>query len=168
MIYVRCNDFHERPPRSFAGNIIEEFESCGDVKNFVIDLRDNPGGAPVRAVYDLMAFIIENRDAIDDVYVVINRRTASYAVITAATIKTQIERVTLIGEPAGQPPNIFFQDVVFEEIQTHDLKYRVSRILHRSWPGYEYDALMPDIHIPHLFSDVLIGYDAVLHYIESN
>jgi hypothetical protein len=166
MFYVRYGRFSVIPPRYFTENVINELISIGNMRSLVIDLRDNSGGDN-NLINDFLSFVCDNRAIFDDIFVVINRYTFSGGVIAAAIIKTQIEGVTLIGEPAGQPPNFFASDPAIGRVHSHDLEYVCSRLLHRTWPNYQYDALRPDIHVPHYFSDILSNHDAVLYYIKS-
>ena len=73
--------------------------------------------------------------------------------------------MTLVGTPAGEPPNETFQTSQFTS-PNHKLIFLMS-ILKQfyTWPGYDEDALMPDILIGQSVEDYRNGIDSVLKYV---
>ncbi|MCL2406840.1 MAG: hypothetical protein FWC95_02810 [Defluviitaleaceae bacterium] len=146
------------------------------VDTFVFDLRGNSGGNLLTFMF-LFNDMEAERELFGDIFVVIDGSTASAGVATAALKRSILCNVTLIGEPAGQPPNLFATPPslvrgrggggYIENRLFPGLTIQVSTDMQKFWANYPYSTLMPDIYIPILFRDLANGYDMVLEAIKA-
>jgi len=87
------------------------------------------------------------------------------AVNFATAAVRYVDDVVLIGEPAGQPPNFFVGFAIPNHATT--VHFAITNEWVYMWPGYEHNAMMPDIFIQSLFYDFINGRDAVIEYIRA-
>ena len=75
--------------------------------------------------------------------------------------------MTLVGTPAGEPSNATFQTSQYR-LPNRKLIFLMSALKQfYTWPGYDEDALMPDILIGQSLEDYRYGIDSVLKYVLS-
>lgn len=164
MVYVRVNEFEIMPEYTFLdlGNeIIKDVREAGGMKKIVIDLRRNPGGYQFLG-YPEFIRALERMD-IEDIYVLVDQGTFSCAIIMTGNIKHYFPEATIIGTPAGQPPNfyggIWPEDRIMPNCQ---IECRLPTAFCNILPDYEYDALMPDLIVYPTFNDYMNGIDTIL------
>jgi len=186
MLYVRARSFHyvrfselsdpmdlNNEFRETINAMVTSVIECGEKQIFVLDLRGNGGGAFLPAVPELGIFLRENNDLFHGIYVITDRGTASAAVMTAAYLRTRVDGVYIIGEPAAQSPNFFYGISLPATshrrgfVYAPNMRFAASQTFAMFWPDYPYETLMPDIRIPIYIRDLLVGHDAVLEYIKA-
>ena len=149
-----------------AGQIFEEAFSTakesGKCKKILVDFRQNDGGyADLSGNFLTLANGLQTADA--KVYVLIDGGSFSSAIMIPAMLRRRTENVRLIGTPGGQPVR-FFEGSSFV-LKNSGIYCRCSTGLLDAWPGYEGDALMPDVTVYQTLEDFCEGYDSVLKYI---
>jgi len=173
MLYIRYAAMHQMADLSFDEfhedimNAIQEIVSArGSLYKVVFDLRNNfGGGAP--PLLEFATFL--NKVRINDIYILIDNRTYSAAVTTAVILDELLENVTIIGEPAAQPPNFFSGGGQrFNEILPgQGAIYRVTREAIALRPDYEGDALRPDVYIPQTLEAFINNRDLILDAVKA-
>ena len=76
-------------------------------------------------------------------------------------LKQEIETAILVGEPAGQAPNVYGDPKTIYLPNSKQFVQMASRYIEAA-PEYAYDALLPDITIYQTLEDYKNGIDTVL------
>lgn len=161
-LYIRfnaCDDNKYQSFSSFASTLKDQISEA-PVKKTVLDFRDNTGG-----IFQNYENFIEmlNGDEFGSVYVLIDDGSFSRAVITPALIKQQVEKSVIVGSPASEAPNgIGYKLDGNYKTPNYGIRFSFGSYYAKFWPGYEYDALMPDITIHQTIEDYKNGVDTVL------
>ncbi len=81
----------------------------------------------------------------------------------ATSLKLNVDGAVLVGGPAAEPPN-FTVPVLDGNYEMPNSKciFSFGGSYLNYWPGYEHDALMPDIEIYQTIEDYQNGKDTVL------
>lgn len=161
VLYVRFNEVKERedlPYGQFFYNIMHTILEDSTIQKLIIDMRDNGGGSTYEG---LDAFLQSLHNSGIPVYVLVDNITASSAVWMTANIMQIVENAVLVGTPTGEPP------VLCGARETYTMPnsghfFFVSTRYYDLWPGYEGNAIRPDITIYQTVEDVKNGVDTVL------
>jgi len=171
MMYVRFRRAFQMDDLSyeeFLINVRAEFEALIEngesIERLVIDIRSNGGGNAIPHYYPIAEFI--NPLAISDVYILIDNHTFSNGVVAAYVLRYLLDGAVIVGEPAGQGPNLFAATETYN-LPNSGTMLRISTWLIELSPGYEWDSLMPDIYIRRTLEDHFSDRDTVLETIKT-
>lgn len=123
----------------------------------IVDLRDNKGGN-----YTLFPPTIQMIKKLKEkqnfeVYGLISKNTFSSGVIHAAQLQHEVNAV-LVGSPTGG--NVYtYGDTTDIELSNSDLTIMYSTGYLEGVPGYQQDALYPDLEVEHTIKDYMAGVD---------
>lgn len=162
-LYIKMNAFDSSDYSSLL-KITTELEKAvtpeSPINKTIIDFRNNPGGSKVHGYNEFIEMI--NGDEFGSLYAIINDNTFSMGVVMTSILKERIERINLVGTPAGEPPLVF--GVVGNPctFSYSDFYFQIGEYAITALPGYEYDALMPDIRVDWNIEDYKNGIDTVL------
>lgn len=164
-IYMRYNFCLPREDiklRDMLKEMEKTIEENGGVAKYILDLRSNPGGYLDEARYfsPFILWLQEHPELVEKVYVLIDERTASTAVIIASLLKKNVNYATFIGNGTAQGPN-FFSGYVYES-KNYNIKFSISSFHVNVWPKYEEETFMPDILLTPTIEDYRTGIDSVL------
>lgn len=162
-IYIRINRFIEESGYSFMtmGNeILNAGRKTEWADKVVIDLRSNFGGYHFPG-YDQLISVLQRLE-LRSVYVLIDGSTFSNGVIMASTIKRAIPGAVLVGQPAGQPTS-FFAGMYDGDYVTpnYEVLCRIPTAWYITLPGYEEEALLPDITVTPTLEDYKNNVDTI-------
>ncbi|MGN0628166.1 MAG: S41 family peptidase [Oscillospiraceae bacterium] len=162
-LYIKVNMFEDKEYQTFAkfaSDIQSEVNEVSPVKKTIIDARDNMGGRTQS--YDRFIEMLSG-DEFGKVYVLINDGSISRAVVIPALIKQNVEGAVIVDGPSSEPPNGvgYMLDGMYRT-PNNKLVFAFGSYYINFWPGYEYDALMPDIEIYQTIEDYANGVDTVL------
>lgn len=146
---------------AFFQDIKDSLVQQDHVTKVIIDLRNNPGG--YSSVIQWLTEFLEEQD-FDQVYILINEGSCSAAVIFPCMAQAALENVTLVGTPAGQPPNFFANAQVYT-LRKHDVSFSISTNYTECDADFTGDALMPDVIVHQTLEDYIAGRDTVLEYV---
>lgn len=162
-VYMRINSFHEEKYTSL-GKIAKEISEEANENNIgkiIIDLRGNPGGSMEISGYDeFLKTVCEEKYG--KVYILSNETNMQLGIMTASIIRKHGADAIIVGSK-GRNPNFFnYGGKYFLALPNSELLFTCSDRMIISWPGYEYDMLMPDIEIYQTLEDYKNGVDTVL------
>ena len=142
-------------------------EKAGGVEKLILDFRNNGGGNNSSNV-DIVRSV-NSLDAPGGKYVLIDGGSFSAAVLHPAFLRRFCEGVTLVGAPAGQPPNrVFCRGGYYSSPHKHIAFHVASRDCYYGWPENNDPALMPDVLVYQTLDDYKNGVDSVLKYVLSD
>ena len=142
-------------------------EKAGGVEKLILDFRNNGGGNNSSNV-DIVRSV-NSLDAPGGKYVLIDGGSFSAAVLHPAFLRRFCEGVTLVGAPAGQPPNrVFCRGGYYSSPHKHIAFHEASRDCYYGWPENNDPALMPDVLVYQTLDDYKNGVDSVLKYVLSD
>ena len=136
------------------------FIQKNDVQNFVLDLRDNPGGDS--SIFPPLLKLVKGNKNLNQknrLFVIIGRRTFSSAVLNAMDMKQT--NATFVGEPTGGRPT-HFGEVKTMTLPSSKLQVSFSTKYFRTIKDADPDSLVPDVMIEMTVDDWLAGRDPVL------
>lgn len=160
-LYVRFNEILERedlPYSQFFYNIMHTIHGDSTIQKLVIDLRDNGGG---KVFQGLDGFLQSLNNSGISVYVLVDNATLSGAVWVSVNIMQIVEHAVLVGTPTGEPPTMCANRVDYT-MPNSGYEFSVSERYMEFWPGYEGNAIQPDITIYQTIGDLKNGVDTVL------
>jgi len=170
LMYVRFRRFGDSLASMAFWNelLTDKLQESSGVDKFVLDLRGNGGGADLWGFNSFLMWAENeaNRNLLGTVFIAVDRVTYSRGVLSAVKMQNVVEDAIIIGQPTALPPN-FFANPTNRSLPNTNAGFRVSTNYFLSWPDYEYDALMPDIYIPHTIHDQINSRDAVLEFIKA-
>lgn len=140
-------------------NFIEEHKS----EHLIIDLRDNYGGDFYKGL--ILSSYLNACDSInwkDNVYVIINRKTYSAAMVNAVQFR-QLLNAKIVGEPTGANPN-GYQDLGQFCLPNSKLLITYSKRLFRIQEAKN-NGLQPDIFITSKWENYKNGFDETLNWV---
>lgn len=140
-------------------NFIEENKS----EHLIIDLRDNYGGDFYKGL--LLSSYLNVCDSIhweSNVYVLINRKTYSAAMVNAMQFK-QLLNAKIVGEPTGANPN-GYQDLGQFSLPNSKLLITYTKRLFRIQDAKS-NGLQPDIFFPSKWENYKNGFDEALNWV---
>ena len=163
-LYIRISSC-ENDSGKIVSEAVEAATAEDGLEKVIVDFRGNSGGT--NAASETIVTAIDALDVSSGKYVLIDGGVCSATVSFAVYIKRYCNDVVLVGTPAGEPANETFQTSQFT-LPNHKLLFLMS-ILKQfyTWPGYDEDALMPDILIGQSPEDYRNGIDSVLKYVLS-
>ncbi|MCL2007902.1 MAG: S41 family peptidase [Treponema sp.] len=150
MIHVRFNssyDIEGYPFTQFSDEVFHVIRENNGIETLVFDVRGNMGGLILSGVRQFISNLIDEREIIGSILVLIDENTYSAGVITAGFLKKYVDDVILIGIPTSHGPN-FFAGIHTFTLPNSGISYTVSTRFNESWPGFEGYNLMPDIYVP--------------------
>lgn len=158
--YFRCAEDPARPFEAFAQEMLAFIDS-NPVERVVVDVRFNGGGwsGLIRPLLEG----IKSRPAVNTrgkLYVLIGRGTFSSALMNAIDFDTQTEAI-LVGEPTGGAPNGWGEVRTFR-LPNSGLEVQYSTRYFTNVPGFQGDALLPDVAVDFAWADLLAGDDPPL------
>jgi len=140
-------------------NFIQEHKS----EHLIIDLRDNYGGDFYKGL--TLSGWLNACDSINwksKVYVLINRKTYSAAMVNALQFK-QLLNATLVGEPSGANPN-GYQDLGQFQLPNSKVLITYTKRLFRLQEK-DSEGIQPDVLIPSTRKAYNNGFDEVLSWV---
>lgn len=140
------------------GDVDQELRVIGAVDKIVVDIRGNPGGY-VEFVDALIEFLQQANT--DDVYILIDNGSFSAATIFPSRARSKLDNLTIVGSHTGQTPN-FFAGATSINLRKHDVLLTISTDYFEGEPGFEGQALAPDILVYQNVDDYLMRIDTVL------
>ena len=163
-LYIRI-----RSCTSDSGTIVRKAVKAAAAKDVletvIVDFRGNRGGTSV--AYRTIVAEINSLDVPGGKYVLIDGGVCSSTIIFSVYLKRYCKGVMLVGTPAGEPTNETFETQGYTS-PNQKLKFSMARLKQfYMWPGYDEDALMPDILIGQSLEDYRYGIDSVLKYVLS-
>lgn len=133
------------------------------LETLIVDFRGNRGGTSV--AYKTIVAAVNSLDVSGGKYVLIDGGVCSATIIFSVCLKRYCSNVVLVGTPAGEPCNETFETRGYTS-PNQKLKFSMANLKQfYTWPGYDEDALMPDILIGQSLEDYQNGVDSVLRYI---
>lgn len=133
------------------------------LETVIVDFRGNSGGT--NAAHETIVNAIDALDVSGGKYVLIDGGVCSATVSFAVYLKRYCSNVTLVGTPAGEPANETFETRGYTS-PNKKLLFNMSVLKQfYTWPGYDEDALMPDVLIGQSPEDYRSGIDSVLKYV---
>lgn len=167
-IYLKYNLCFTMENKSVEDLCKEVFDVVDNnsIDKFIIDLRDNPGGAE-RVIIPLFKEIL-NRDYINKLhkfYVIIGKRTASSAMINSIQLK-EMSNGIFVGEPTLGKPNHYGAITKFIlpnyklELSCSTKYGELSKIF--KCISKDDKSLIPDVIVENSIEDYINGRDAVL------
>lgn len=150
---------------SFEDTFTDAFEAAkqiGKLKKVIIDFRNNTGGYPdLDGSFLPLVRLLKEADA--QTYILVDGGSFSAAIGLPSVLRRRVTNAKLVGTPGGQPPRFFVGNTI--TLPNSGITVGCSSKLYDFWPGYEGDALMPDVTVYETIDDFLNGYDSVLKYI---
>ena len=135
------------------------------LETVIVDFRGNRGGTSEAS--KTLVSAINSLDVSGGKYVLIDGGVCSSTIIFSVYLKRYCKGVMLVGTPAGEPTNETFETQGYTS-PNQKLKFSMARLKQfYMWPGYDEDALMPDILIGQSLEDYRNGIDSVLKYVLS-
>ncbi len=162
-IYI---NFKAYPPEDEMNNFskqIYQFIEENKSEHLIIDLRDNYGGDFFKGL--ILSSYLNTCDSINwnaNVYVLINRKTYSAAMVNAMQFK-QILNAKLVGETTGANPN-GYQDLGQFSLPNSKLLITYSKRLFR-FQETKSNGVQPDIAISSKWTNQKNSIDAVLNWV---
>ena len=133
------------------------------LETVIVDFRGNSGGT--NAASETLVRAIDALDVSGGKYVLIDGGVCSATVSFTVYLKRYCSNVTLVGTPAGEPPNETFQTSRYTS-PNKKLLFNMSVLKQfYTWPGYDEDALMPDILVGQSLEDYKNGIDSMLRHV---
>jgi hypothetical protein len=156
--YDRCEEDPARPLKKFTGDLLTVLDTK-PVERFVLDVRDNAGGANI--IGGLIQEVAKRTAGgrIRQTFVIIGRRTYSAAVNDAVLMKQQAGAI-LVGEATGMAPN-HPGEVIALQLPCSGLAFTCSSKMIRMVET-DAPALLPDVEVAVSWADFLAGRDAAL------
>ena len=162
-LYIRllqCSDDMDRKVKE----AVVAAEKAGGVEKMILDFRGN-GGGTIPSNVDIVRSI-NSLDAPGGKYVLIDGGCFSAAVLHPACLRRFCEGVTLVGAPAGEPPNGVFCRGGYYTSPHKRITWTISpRECNYDWPENDDPALTPDILVYQTLEDYKNGIDTVLNYV---
>ena len=162
-LYIKLSAFDTSDFSSLL-KIVTELEKTvtaeTPISKTIVDIRNNPGGSKIPGYNDFIEML--NKDEFGNVYALINDNCFSMSVVMTAILKQNVPDVILVGCPTAEYPNLFGVYNYSSEINSSGIYFQIGQYYVKSWPDYEYDALMPDITIYQTIEDYKNGVDTVL------
>ena len=150
---------------SFEDTFTGAFEAAkqlGKLKKVIIDFRNNTGGYPdLDGSFLPLVRLLKEADA--ETYILVDGGSFSAAIGLPSVLRRRVTNAKLVGTPGGQAPRFFAGSTI--TLPNSGITVGCSSKLYDFWPGYEGDALMPDVTVYETLDDFLNGYDTVLKYI---
>jgi hypothetical protein len=171
LMYVRFQRSREREDLSsavFWQEIIDKIEGHAGVTTFVMDLRDNYGGIPLRGFYEFIwwAQIEENRAILGDVYIVIDNGGASAGTVYSFLLRNFVDDTTLIGSPRRGGAS-FFGGMNFRTMPNSGIDFTISMRSIILDPYSETNTLYPDIFVHRTLYNFVNNRDPVMEAIRA-
>ena len=162
-LYIRFNTCYvDESIGEIVENAFADAREANCLEKVIVDFRFNSGGW-----LDLQGNFLPLANALSEsgaeVYVLIDGGSFSAAVGIPAVLKRRIEKLTIIGSPAGQAVSFFFNGTF--ELPNSGLYCQYSKQRADFWPGNEDETLMPDVTVYQSYIDYRLGVDSVLMYI---
>lgn len=161
-IYIRIAYFNEAPYYSFGkmANEISSIAKNGSITKTIIDFRGGAGGSTGISGYDTFLKTICEED-FGNVYILNDGANQHIGVYTASIIRRHNSNAVIVGS-ASEGPNFYTHNGPYFYLPNNGFRFTCSDRMLISWPGYEYDVLMPDIEIYQTVEDYKNGVDTVL------
>jgi C-terminal processing protease CtpA/Prc len=129
------------------------------VKNVVIDLRNN-GGGNSELIRPMLEGLSRRPQWKKHIYVLIGPKTFSSGVMNAIELKEKLGAI-LLGEPTGGKPNSYGEIEPLKLPNSGITVYYTSKYF-RSSKGMDGDALFPDVSVPLTMNDLRVDVDRPL------
>jgi len=140
-----------------------------DVKNIVVDLRNN-GYGNGKLLEPFISMLTVLRAQYEKLYVVISNSTFAPAVRNAAQL-AELDGAVLIGEPAGSPVydlgGTMYFSLPYSELRCVYTTVINTPDLGRTHLDFEDSSLEPDVYVPNTIDNYRNQTDAVWEYITS-
>ena len=168
MVFVRmnyCYQMSDYTYSDFFSDIMKNVNSYDEPTKLVFDLRGNiPGNTP-KGFDGFLASL--KRAQTDGVYILIDSGTILAPLGMTVSMKTELDNAVVIGEPAGQSPNMLLYTNYFKFRHFDDAHFLVSDKYYIGLDGYDDITYMPDILVYQTFDDYKQGIDTVLEAVKS-
>lgn len=161
-----CVESKKEPVNAFIKRMEESIDNCS-IDKFIVDLRNNDGGA-VHLLHPFLKFIKENKKINQEgkLFVLIGRKSFSAAVLFASMLERNTNAV-FVGEPTGQAPyqrGAGFPKLI--QLPHSGMQFYISRaFLHASFLMDKRLALLPDIAFEYSVEDFLQNKDPLLSFV---
>lgn len=162
-VYINFGSYPSHQDMESFGEEVFNYMNKHKSTALIIDLRNNYGGDFFKGL-NLMSWL-NLADSIqwkDKVYVLVNRKTYSAAMVNAVQMK-QILNAKVVGEPTGANPN-GYQDMGMFSLPNSKLQVTYSKRLFRLEESNK-SGLQPDILIPPKWEHYKNGLDEVLQWV---
>lgn len=162
-LYIKMNKCvidETTPTKEFVEQIVEEIKVLPENATLILDFRNNTGGNAEFMNYRPMIDEINKREDISS-YILINKNSYSSGVLLPYLLRQEIENANLVGEPAGQGPNIFGNPTDYYLPNSKHM-FTIATNYIALDTDYAYNALLPDITIYQTLEDYKNGIDTVL------
>ena len=161
--YLRIADFNNDSSVTLIQCVSKLAKEITDKENvaIILDLRGNTGGQNLDGEKTLTKLLEDS--SINEVYVLIDSSTVSYAVSFASMLNTEFDKVVLAGTPAAEGSEGFgYSYLSYFEMPHHGYTYGVANTWYQHAPDETFDALEPEVLIYQSLSDYLSGKDTIL------
>ena len=159
-VYFKYNQCNKREEFEKLVDGTKDFIRTNPVERFILDLRDNGGGASV--IFKPLLMYLKGHKKLNrpgHLYVIIGRRTFSSAILNAMEMRQT--RAVFIGEPSGGKPN-HYGEIRHFELPNSKLRVQYSTNYFSVIEEADPDSIVPDIVVEPTFADWLEGRDPVL------
>lgn len=161
--YIKFNSYPGYLKMALFAYKVKEQLIGHQVKNLIIDLRENDGGNFFEGlVLAQMLVVVDNLDWEDGIYVLIGKQTFSAGVSNAAQFK-QILNAKLVGEPTGGNP-YGYQDGDSFVLPNSNWPVQYSKRFFKM-QDHQTEGLLPDIKIETKWSDYKQSLDKQLEWV---
>ena len=162
-VYIKCKAYPSEEEVNNFSKKVYHFIQEKKAKHLIIDLRDNYGGDFFKGL--LLSSYLNACESINwesNVYVLINRKTYSAAMVNAIQFK-QLLNAKLVGEPTGANPN-GYQDMGQFNLPNSNLLITYSKRLFRL-QDTKSNGVQPDIYITPKWENYKNGIDEILNWV---
>ncbi|MDO6596614.1 S41 family peptidase [Oceanihabitans sp. 2_MG-2023] len=162
-VYIKCKAYPSEEEMNNFSKKVYQFIQENKSEHLIIDLRDNYGGDFFKGL--LLSSYLNACESINwesNVYVLINRKTYSAAMVNAIQFK-QLLNAKLVGEPTGANPN-GYQDMGQFNLPNSKLLITYSKRLFRL-QDTKSNGVQPDIYITSKWENYKNGMDEILNWV---
>ncbi|WP_452226842.1 S41 family peptidase [Lacinutrix cladophorae] len=162
-VYIKCKAYPSEEEMNNFSKKVYQFIQENKSEHLIIDLRDNYGGDFFKGL--LLSSYLNACESINwesNVYVLINRKTYSAAMVNAIQFK-QLLNAKLVGEPTGANPN-GYQDMGQFNLPNSKLLITYSKRLFRL-QDTKSNGVQPDIYITPKWENYKNGMDEILNWV---
>ena len=162
VLYIRFKKCTEDADKTVEEAVFAA-QKAGTVQKVILDFRGNNGGRD--AAKSRIAVALDSLEAPGGKFVLIDDGAFSSTVTITTLLRRFCKDVLLVGTPSGMSPNGNFGSCSFDAPNKLIRGAKAITWCFYLWPGYSYNALMPDITVYQTIEDYKNGIDTVMKYL---